>query len=88
VSFDKEFQQVADNIAHHSTEIDWAANAANIEEAKKARGFEDMVRQGKRFRKSYLIFSRAQTFIMRRSDPRRYSTMALALKRSRRPLST
>jgi hypothetical protein len=46
VSFDKEFQQVSDNIAHHSTEIDWAANAANIEEAKRARGFEEATRQG------------------------------------------
>jgi hypothetical protein len=46
VSFDKEFQQVSDNIAHHITEIDWAANAANIEEAKRARGFEEAVRQG------------------------------------------
>jgi len=46
ISFDKEFQQVSDNIAHHSTEIDWAANAANIEEAKRARGFEEAVRQG------------------------------------------
>ncbi|KAH0552836.1 hypothetical protein GP486_006963 [Trichoglossum hirsutum] len=46
VSFDKEFQQLSENIAHHSTEIDWAANAANIDEAKKARGFEDATRQG------------------------------------------
>jgi hypothetical protein len=46
VPFDKEFQRVSDNITHHSTEIDWAANAANIEEAKKARGSEDVARQG------------------------------------------
>jgi hypothetical protein len=47
VSFDKEFEQVSDNIAHHSTEVDWAANAANIEEAKKARGIEDIARSSK-----------------------------------------
>jgi hypothetical protein len=49
VSFDKEFQQVSDNITHHSTEIDWATNAANIEEAKKARGIEDTARSSKIF---------------------------------------
>jgi hypothetical protein len=38
---------VADNIAHHSTQIDWAANAANIEEAKRARGYEETTRQSK-----------------------------------------
>jgi hypothetical protein len=46
VSFEKEFQQVTDNIAHHSTQVDWVANAANIEEAKKARGYEEATRQG------------------------------------------
>jgi hypothetical protein len=44
VSFDKEFQQVSNNISHHSTQIDWAANAANIEEAKKAREAEEKAR--------------------------------------------
>jgi len=46
VSFNKEFQRVSDNIAHHSAEIDWAANAANIEEAKRVRGNEEATRQG------------------------------------------
>ncbi|KAH8817304.1 hypothetical protein F5884DRAFT_853725 [Xylogone sp. PMI_703] len=46
-SFDKEFQQVSDNITHHSTEIDWAANAANIEEAQNARGVEEAARSSK-----------------------------------------
>ncbi|KAM3072408.1 hypothetical protein ACMFMG_009211 [Clarireedia jacksonii] len=45
VSFDKEFQQVSSNISHHATQIDWAANAANIEEAKKARELEEQARQ-------------------------------------------
>ncbi|PQE19469.1 Vegetative incompatibility HET-E-1 protein [Rutstroemia sp. NJR-2017a WRK4] len=44
VSFDKEFQQVSNNISHHATQIDWAANAANIEEAKKAREAEEKAR--------------------------------------------
>ncbi|KAL3424962.1 NACHTdomain protein [Phlyctema vagabunda] len=44
VSFDKEFQQVSENISHHSTEVDWAANAANIDEAKNARGIENAAR--------------------------------------------
>ena len=46
VDFNKEFRQVENNITHHSAEIDWAANAANIEEAKKARGSEEATRQG------------------------------------------
>jgi hypothetical protein len=45
-SFDQDFHQVCDNIRHHSTEIDWAANAANIEEAKSARAAEEAARQG------------------------------------------
>jgi hypothetical protein len=55
VSFDKEFRQVSDNIAHHSTEIDWAANAANIEELKRVRGSEEATRQG--MLSSCVIFS-------------------------------
>lgn len=45
-SFEKEFKLVADNISHHSAQIDWAANAANIEEAKKARQDEENARTG------------------------------------------
>jgi hypothetical protein len=36
-SFDKDLQDISDNIRHHWTEVDIAANAANIEEAKAAR---------------------------------------------------
>jgi len=46
-SFKREFEQVYENISHHSTQIDWAANAANIEEAKKARADDEAARQGK-----------------------------------------
>lgn len=44
VSFDKEFRQVSENIAFHSTRIDWVANAANIEEAKRATTRQGQVR--------------------------------------------
>ncbi|KAF8854808.1 hypothetical protein BDZ45DRAFT_596539, partial [Acephala macrosclerotiorum] len=43
-SFEKDFKLVADNISHHSAQIDWAANAANIAEAKKARQDEENAR--------------------------------------------
>ena len=36
-SFDKDLEGISDNIRHHWKEIDIAANAANIEEAKAAR---------------------------------------------------
>jgi hypothetical protein len=39
-SFDREFRDLSDSILHHWTEIDVAANAANIEEAKNARELE------------------------------------------------
>ena len=44
-SFDKDFGQVSANIAYHSTEIDWVANAANIEESSKAREAEKAARK-------------------------------------------
>jgi hypothetical protein len=36
-SFDKDLEDISDNIRHHWTEVDTVANAANIEEAKAAR---------------------------------------------------
>jgi hypothetical protein len=36
-SFDKDLEEISDNIRHHWIEVDVAANAANIEEAKAAR---------------------------------------------------
>lgn len=44
-SFDKDLLEVSDNIRHHWTEIDIVANAANIEEAKKAREAEQIQRK-------------------------------------------
>lgn len=35
--FDKDLEEISDNIRHHWIEVDVAANAANIEEAKAAR---------------------------------------------------
>lgn len=37
VSFDREFATVMERIAHHSVQVDWAANAANIKQAKAFR---------------------------------------------------
>ena len=36
-SFDTDLEEISDNIRHHWTEVDIAANAVNIEEAKAAR---------------------------------------------------
>jgi hypothetical protein len=44
-SFDKDLLEVSDSIRHHWTEIDIVANAANIEEAKKAREAESVQRE-------------------------------------------
>jgi hypothetical protein len=44
-SFDKDLLEVSDSIRHHWTEIDIVANAANIEEAKKAREAECVKRK-------------------------------------------
>ncbi|KAI9154811.1 hypothetical protein HJFPF1_07368 [Paramyrothecium foliicola] len=33
--FEKDFQDVSENIRHHSQNVDWAANAAHIEETQK-----------------------------------------------------
>lgn len=46
-SFDKDFRDVSEHINFHSAEIDWAANAANIEESQRARLLEEKTRQGK-----------------------------------------
>ena len=46
-SFDKDFRDVSEHINFHSAEIDWAANAANIEESQRARLLEEETRQGK-----------------------------------------
>ncbi|CAF9918842.1 MAG: hypothetical protein ALECFALPRED_000847 [Alectoria fallacina] len=44
-SFDKDFRDVSEHINFHSAEIDWAANAANIEESQRARLLEEKTRQ-------------------------------------------
>lgn len=46
-SFDKDFRDVSEHITFHSAEIDWVANAANIEESQRARQMEEETRQGK-----------------------------------------
>lgn len=46
-SFDKDFRDVSEHINFHSAEIDWVANAANIEESQKARQLEEETRLGK-----------------------------------------
>ena len=46
-SFDKDFRDVSEHIDFHSAEIDWVANAANIEESQRARQLETEFRQGK-----------------------------------------
>lgn len=83
VPFDKEFQQVSGNIAHHSTEIDWAANTANIEEAKRVIGSEEAKRQG--MLSSLCHF---QLLSLVRSYSRYRSTMAGSSKCSRWLIST
>jgi hypothetical protein len=45
-SFDRDFQEVSDNIRHHWDEIDIAANAANIQASDTARELEKTERQG------------------------------------------
>lgn len=46
-SFDKDFRDVSEHINFQSAEIDWVANAANIEESQKARQLEEETRLGK-----------------------------------------
>ncbi|KAL9131318.1 MAG: hypothetical protein Q9175_006790 [Cornicularia normoerica] len=46
-SFDKDFRDVSEHINFHSAEIDWVANAANIEESQRARQLEQETRHGK-----------------------------------------
>lgn len=46
-SFDKDFRDVSEHINFHSAEIDWVANAANIEESQRARQLEADNRLGK-----------------------------------------
>lgn len=46
-SFDKDFRDVSEHINFHSAEIDWVANAANIEESQRARQLEEESRNGK-----------------------------------------
>ena len=43
-SFDKDLEAISDNIRHHWTEVDVAANAVNIEEAKAAREAQEAQR--------------------------------------------
>jgi hypothetical protein len=43
-SFDKDLEDISDNIRHHWNEVDIAANAANIEEAKAARQAQEAQR--------------------------------------------
>jgi hypothetical protein len=43
-SFDKDIEDISDNIRHHWTEVDIAANAANIEEAKAERRAQEAYR--------------------------------------------
>ena len=45
-SFDKEFREASESIRHCWTEVDIAANAANIEEAQLARAAETSRRAG------------------------------------------
>ena len=45
-TFDKDFRDVSEHINFHSAEIDWAANAASIEESQRARTLEEEVRFG------------------------------------------
>ena len=47
-SFDKDFRDVSEHIHFHSAEIDWVANAANIEESQRARQLEEVIRYGKK----------------------------------------
>ncbi len=53
-SLDKDFRDVSERINFHSAEIDWVANAANIEESQRARQLEEEIRHGK---KTYTILS-------------------------------
>jgi hypothetical protein len=45
-SFDKDFLEISDNIRHHWTEIDIAANFVNIAESRMIREAEEARRRG------------------------------------------
>lgn len=45
-SFDKEFLAMSQLIDLHSADVDWVANAANIQESQEARKAEDAARKG------------------------------------------
>lgn len=47
-SFDREFGLVADCISYHSSQVDWAANAAHITQVKESRESSENLRQSKR----------------------------------------
>jgi hypothetical protein len=47
VSFDKEFESISESIDLHGTEVDRAANAAHMKEAKEAREKTSSEKQGR-----------------------------------------
>ena len=46
-TFDKDFRDVCEHINFHAAEIDWVANAANIESSQRARQLDQEFRHGK-----------------------------------------